>query len=176
MSASVARTAAVTQTIARGEIDFGFIRAGAVVISMPACRSRSLAGVHAGCYELFAHEPIRTIGDLKGKRVGIPTLGRAAHLYLSIMAAHVGLDPSGTSTGSGPMTCQADGAVRRGQGRCVPRLPARAAGAARPQDRRVDPQHGHRQAVVAVFLLHVVGNSDFVREIRSRPNAPCAPS
>ena len=39
----------------------------------------ALAGVHAGCYELFAHEPIRTISDLKGKKVGIPALalGRA---------------------------------------------------------------------------------------------------
>ena len=30
-----------------------------------------LAGVHPGCFELFAHEPIRTISDLKGKKVGI---------------------------------------------------------------------------------------------------------
>ena len=27
----------------------------------------ALAGVHLGCYELFAHEPVRTISDLKGK-------------------------------------------------------------------------------------------------------------
>jgi NitT/TauT family transport system substrate-binding protein len=30
---------------------------------------------------------------LKGKRVGIQTLSSSGHLYLSIMAAHVGLDP-----------------------------------------------------------------------------------
>jgi NitT/TauT family transport system substrate-binding protein len=52
-----------------------------------------LAGVHAGCYELFAHEPIRTISDLKGKRVGVQSLGSVGHLYLVLMAAHVGLDP-----------------------------------------------------------------------------------
>ena len=39
------------------------------------CRppDHALAGVHPGCYELFAHEPVRTISDLKGKRVGSPS-------------------------------------------------------------------------------------------------------
>jgi NitT/TauT family transport system substrate-binding protein len=49
--------------------------------------------LHAGCYELFAREPIRTISDLKGRRVGIHALNSGNHVYLSIMAAHVGLDP-----------------------------------------------------------------------------------
>jgi NitT/TauT family transport system substrate-binding protein len=49
--------------------------------------------VHTGCFELFVHEPIRTISDLKGKRVGISVLGGAKHQYVAIMAAHVGLDP-----------------------------------------------------------------------------------
>ncbi|MGH6902753.1 MAG: ABC transporter substrate-binding protein, partial [Geminicoccaceae bacterium] len=53
----------------------------------------ALAGVHPGCYELFAHESIRTISDLKGKRVGISMLGSSGHLLLVIMAAQVGLDP-----------------------------------------------------------------------------------
>jgi NitT/TauT family transport system substrate-binding protein len=48
-----------------------------------------VTGVHAGCYELFAHGGIRGIADLKGKRVG--------HLggfeLISMMAAYVGLDP-----------------------------------------------------------------------------------
>ena len=53
----------------------------------------AVAGVHAGCFELFAHEPIRTISDLKGKKVGIDVLGSGGHLYVAIMAANVGLDP-----------------------------------------------------------------------------------
>jgi NitT/TauT family transport system substrate-binding protein len=54
----------------------------------------ALAGVHPGCYELFAHEPIRTIGDLKGQKVGIPEgFGSSGHLLLAIMVAQVGLDP-----------------------------------------------------------------------------------
>ena len=46
-----------------------------------------LTGVHAGCYELFAHEGIRSIADLKGKRIG------AESILLSLIAAYVGLDP-----------------------------------------------------------------------------------
>jgi NitT/TauT family transport system substrate-binding protein len=46
-----------------------------------------VTGVHAGCYELFAHGGIRSIADLKGKSVG----GDAR--WLSLIAAHVGLDP-----------------------------------------------------------------------------------
>ena len=76
------------------------LAASVVFTWMPASRSRALAGVHSGCYELFAHEPIRTISDLKGKRVGIRRLGSSGHLYVAIMAAHVGLDPLRTSSGS----------------------------------------------------------------------------
>jgi NitT/TauT family transport system substrate-binding protein len=52
-----------------------------------------LAGVHSGFYELFAHEPIRTISDLKGKRIGLRKLNTTGHLLPAVMAAHVGLDP-----------------------------------------------------------------------------------
>jgi NitT/TauT family transport system substrate-binding protein len=53
----------------------------------------ALAGVHSGCYELFAHEPVRTISDLKDRSVGVQYLGSAGHLLLAVMVAHVGLDP-----------------------------------------------------------------------------------
>ena len=52
-----------------------------------------LAGVHPGCFELFAHERVRSIIDLKGKSVGVPGLGSSPHLFLAIIAAYVGLDP-----------------------------------------------------------------------------------
>jgi NitT/TauT family transport system substrate-binding protein len=48
-----------------------------------------LSGVHVGCYELFAHGDIRTITDLKGKKVG--SLG--ANPLVSMISAWVGLDP-----------------------------------------------------------------------------------
>ena len=52
-----------------------------------------LAGVHVGCFEVFGNPGIRAIRDLKGKRVGVPALGTSHHLFLSSMAAYVGLDP-----------------------------------------------------------------------------------
>jgi NitT/TauT family transport system substrate-binding protein len=75
-------------------LDFDAHFAGAVVYAMGSgSQIMALGGLHAGCYELFAHEPIRTISDLKGRRVGIYSLNSGNHVYLSIMAAHVGLDP-----------------------------------------------------------------------------------
>jgi NitT/TauT family transport system substrate-binding protein len=81
-------------TVARGEIDFALQTAGWIVSKVDAGEPiTALAGVHPGCYELFAHDPIRTISDLKDKRVGISIWGGGAHLFLAIMVAQVGLDP-----------------------------------------------------------------------------------
>jgi hypothetical protein len=33
-----------------------------------------LGGVHAGCYEVFATKPDKSIRDLKGKTVAVPEL------------------------------------------------------------------------------------------------------
>jgi NitT/TauT family transport system substrate-binding protein len=53
-----------------------------------------LAGVHVGCFELFGNGSVRSITDLKGKRVGIQAFGSPPHLFLVLMAAQVGLDPN----------------------------------------------------------------------------------
>jgi NitT/TauT family transport system substrate-binding protein len=80
--------------VARGEIDFDFDTAAWVVSHLDAGEPlAALAGVHSGCYELFAHEPIRAISDLKGKKLGIYELGNSGHLLLTVIAAQVGLYP-----------------------------------------------------------------------------------
>jgi NitT/TauT family transport system substrate-binding protein len=80
--------------VARGELDFSLDTAAWVVAHLDAGEPvTALTGVHIGCYELFAHESIQTISDLKGKRVGVRVLGASAHLLLAIMVAQVGLDP-----------------------------------------------------------------------------------
>jgi len=82
------------QIIAQGEVDFGSSFGGTVVYHLDAgLPITAVSGLHAGCYELFAREPIHNVSDLKGRRVAIQTLSSSAHLYLSIMAKHVGLDP-----------------------------------------------------------------------------------
>jgi NitT/TauT family transport system substrate-binding protein len=84
-----------TQAFERHEIDFGLRFApGAVRYLDAGVPMTVLAGVHPGCFQLFVHEPIRAISDLKGKKVGYnEARGASEELYVSTMAAHVGLDP-----------------------------------------------------------------------------------
>jgi NitT/TauT family transport system substrate-binding protein len=85
----------VPQMVTHGDIDFASTFAGTLVHHLDNNTAiTALAGVHAGCYELFAHQPIRTISELRGKSIAIQGLNTDGHHYLAIMAAHVGLDPS----------------------------------------------------------------------------------
>jgi NitT/TauT family transport system substrate-binding protein len=75
-----------------------------------------LSGVHVGCFELFGKEGIRSIADLKGKTVGVAALGSSDHLFVSVMAAHIGLDPANdirwvTSQSPTPAELFADGKI-----------------------------------------------------------------
>jgi NitT/TauT family transport system substrate-binding protein len=81
--------------IGRGEIDFGHSFAPSLIYHHDAgLPVTALAGVHPGCWELYVHDSIRTIRDLKDKRVGIPdVLGSADHLFLVIIVKQIGLDP-----------------------------------------------------------------------------------
>jgi NitT/TauT family transport system substrate-binding protein len=89
------RTVSGGDAVARGEADFSMDAVAWIVSRLDGgAPITALAGVHPGCYELFAHEPIRTISDMKGKRIGIRALRSGSHLYIALMAAHVGLDPN----------------------------------------------------------------------------------
>jgi NitT/TauT family transport system substrate-binding protein len=52
-----------------------------------------LAGVHAGCWELFVNGQIKGLRDLKGKTVAIRGFDVGDHVLLSSMLAYVGMDP-----------------------------------------------------------------------------------
>ena len=83
-----------SKAIARGDVDFSLNFAAPLVIPIDAGEPISvIAGVHTGCFELFGHERIRSIADLKGKTVGVQGLGGSPYVFLAAMAAHVGLDP-----------------------------------------------------------------------------------
>jgi NitT/TauT family transport system substrate-binding protein len=63
-----------------------FVDAGKPVVA--------LAGIHGGCYELFANERVRAIRDLKGKRVAVIKTGYSPeYFYVASMVAYVGMDP-----------------------------------------------------------------------------------
>jgi NitT/TauT family transport system substrate-binding protein len=78
------------QGLAEGKYDFASnVTAQNVVLVDSGLPITLVAGIHAGCYELFGSDGIRNIHDLKGKRVGTIV----ATDLLEMMAAFVGLDP-----------------------------------------------------------------------------------
>ena len=80
--------------IASGEVDFGTNFASVLVAGLDRGVDLTvLGGVHVGCFELFVNDTTRSLAELKGRRVGITYLGSPGHLFLSAMAAHVGIDP-----------------------------------------------------------------------------------
>src|SRR6516225_10466167 len=82
-------------SLARGEVDFTANFAPAFIIPIDAGEPITIVGgEHIGCFELFAREGIRGIPDLKGKNVGVQSLGSPMHLFITTMAVHVGLDPA----------------------------------------------------------------------------------
>jgi NitT/TauT family transport system substrate-binding protein len=52
-----------------------------------------LAGVHPGCTEIFASERVRTLRDLKGKRIAVTFMGNGDHIFISTVLAYVGINP-----------------------------------------------------------------------------------
>src|SRR6516165_9781078 len=53
----------------------------------------ALAGLHVGCIELVGSERVRTIRDLKGKKVAVSGLGYSDHLFTANVLAYIGIDP-----------------------------------------------------------------------------------
>jgi NitT/TauT family transport system substrate-binding protein len=83
------------EALAGGEADLGLEYAAKYVENIDRGLAVTvLAGVHVGCFELFGNGSVRSITDLKGKRVGIQAFGSPPHLFLVLMAAQVGLDPN----------------------------------------------------------------------------------
>src|SRR6516165_8625855 len=85
----------MAEAIGRGEVDLSLHFVALLIPAIDAGGAITmLAGVHVGCFELFAKEHIRSIRDLKGKKVGMQGVGLQQHVFVSAMAAHVGLDPA----------------------------------------------------------------------------------
>ena len=158
--------AAIQHTaIGRGEVDFSLHFSAPLVIPIDAGDPiKVLAGVHPGCFEVFGNEHARRITDLKGKRVGIQALGSSPHVFLSSIAAYIGLDPSKdinwiTTAPARPMDLFAEGKIDAFLG-----LP--------PEPQQLRNQNiGHVLVNSTVdrpwsqyFCCMIAGNTDFVRE------------
>ena len=81
----------VPPAIADGGIDFSLNFAINHILAIDhGAPMTILAGIHSGCYELFARETLGGITELKGKQVGLQA---GSPSLLRLMAAQVGLDP-----------------------------------------------------------------------------------
>jgi NitT/TauT family transport system substrate-binding protein len=84
-----------SEWIARGETDFSVNFPPKQIESIDAgVPIKVLSGLHSGCLELIANESIRSIMDLRGKRVGVDGLHNSRHVWLMLMSGYVGLDPA----------------------------------------------------------------------------------
>ena len=108
-------TAGISKVLASGEVDVSLHFVAPLVIQLDAGDPITvLGGVHPGCFELFGTDRVRVLRDLKGKTVAITELGQPAHVFLSSMLAHVGLDPR-TSPSPSIRPPRASGCSRRGR-------------------------------------------------------------
>jgi NitT/TauT family transport system substrate-binding protein len=84
----------IVDALASGEVDLNLHFSARLIVRLDRGDPITiLAGVHPGCYELFTAQPLQSLRDLKGRTVAIRALGGPEHVFLTSMAAYVGLDP-----------------------------------------------------------------------------------
>jgi NitT/TauT family transport system substrate-binding protein len=84
----------IADALASGEVDLSLHFSARLIVRVDRGEPITiLAGVHPGCYELFTAQPLQSLRDLKGRTVAIRALGGPEHVFLTSMAAYVGLDP-----------------------------------------------------------------------------------
>jgi NitT/TauT family transport system substrate-binding protein len=84
----------LAKAMGAGQIDIAMNFAAPLVVALDAGDPITLlAGVHVGCFELFATEPVRTIADLKGKTVAVVAQWSAQHIFLATILTQFGLNP-----------------------------------------------------------------------------------
>jgi NitT/TauT family transport system substrate-binding protein len=90
----VGEAARADRTLVSGDAQMGMLFLGPFLLHLDeGAPVVILSGGHVGCLELFAHEPIRSVRDLKGRSVAVYALGTATHVFLAALMAYIGLDP-----------------------------------------------------------------------------------
>jgi NitT/TauT family transport system substrate-binding protein len=82
------------RALVSGDAHIGMLFVGPLLMRVDeGAPVRILAGGHIGCLEVLGHEPIRSIRDLRGKRVSVTALGSPSHVFLATIMGYLGLDP-----------------------------------------------------------------------------------
>src|SRR5262245_34915861 len=152
-------------TLGAGEADISMLFGPPMILRVDAEEPVVfLAGVHVGCIEVFAQERIRTIGDLKGKKVAIPAFRAGAHVFISTMAAHVGLNPDKDITWAIHPPSEWQGLLAAGTIDAFVGLPPLAQDTRAKKIGHVLLNTSSDRPWSQYFCCMVVGNKEFVRQ------------
>ena len=81
--------------VANGAVDLAVFGPPTAVMAVDAGNPVvMLAGLHVGCWELFANERVRGVADLKGKTIAVIGMGAVDQLWLASILSYVGMDPT----------------------------------------------------------------------------------
>ena len=115
--ADAANSGFLADMIAHNEVDLGRNFAPDHVLGMAAGAPITiLAGLHLGCFDVFAKDDIRRLADLKGRTVGVASGATGDEVLLKLMVALVGLNPARDihwvlSASTGPMDLFTEGKI-----------------------------------------------------------------
>ena len=84
----VGEAATADRTLVSGDAQLGMLFLGPFLLRLAeGAPLLILSGGHVSCLELFAHEPIRSVRDLRGRSVAVVALGTAGHVFLATIMA-----------------------------------------------------------------------------------------
>jgi len=154
----------VSKHLAAGTVDLGMNFVGPNIIGLEAGDpAMILAGGHVGCFELVGTDRVRSIRDLKGKTVAVNVLGGAEHVFLSAMAASVGLDPRRDITWVTHATADTIALLAEGKIDAFMAFPTMAQELRAKKIGRVIVNSAVDQPWSQYFCCLIVANRDFVR-------------
>ena len=82
------------EDILAGKVDFAAdFTANSLMKFDPGSPIDFISGLHIGCYSLIGSDRIKSILDLKGKKVWARTIMTLPHVFFRALIAYVGLDP-----------------------------------------------------------------------------------
>jgi NitT/TauT family transport system substrate-binding protein len=155
----------VSKHLAAGTVDLGMNFVGPNLIGLEAGDPAViLAGGHVGCFELVGTDRVQSIRDLKGKTVAVPVLGGPDHVFLSAMAAYVGLDPRQDITWVTHVTADTVGLLAEGQIDAFMAFPTIAQELRAQQIGQVVVNSAVDRPWSQYFCCMLIGHREFVRK------------
>jgi NitT/TauT family transport system substrate-binding protein len=123
-----------------------------------------LAGGHVGCHEVFGTDRIRSLSDLRGRSIAVPSLGSGQHVFLASMLTYVGLDPRRDVTWVSQPASAARHLLAEGTIDAVPAFPPDAHEFRARRIGRVVVNTATDPPWSGYFCCMLAGNREFIRQ------------